>query len=610
MWAKKRQITAICSHRDRLFGRLSREAYTRSNTMGSEPPRAPRPRSGGDTPGSGDTPTEILRVGALSGPIKGATVAKKYRLDKLIAIGGMGSVWKGHDTLLERDVAIKFMDPAIAGNEVLRRRFNREAKSAARLRTPHVVQIIEFGVDDDVPFIVMELLEGEDLQTRLKRERRIPKSELIPITKQIGKALRSAHEAGVVHRDLKPQNVFLAQQDDEMVVKVLDFGVAKMTDAAGEGTKAGVVVGSPHYMSPEQARGLPTLDGRSDLWSLAVILFKAITGHRPFKGDVAGDIIVKICAEPIPLASSMRKSLGPAVDEFFTKALERDPDNRFQKAVEMTDAFARALYADRTAPAHVSTPEPAPAPESEPPPSIEHTGHAGGTAPMGTASVPSAVPSAGGSAPGADGFVSGAEALVSGAENSESGAETGSVSGVDPSFSGAEITTGPSFPTPGGTAPGATATPSTGASMATGFAGSLPPSAQIADPIVIPRDSPSKAVIGGIAAGALLFIVIVVMAMSGENESGQANQPPATPTGSHVTETPWGPVVVPGSAEPSASVTQSPESGGNLPEPIEQPSAKPSAEAAPEPSSAPSASTGKRRRRPIRRRRRNEDWGY
>jgi serine/threonine protein kinase len=575
--------------------------------MGREPPRAPRPRSGGETPGSGDTPTQILRPGALSGPIKGATIAKKYRLDKLIAIGGMGSVWRGHDTLLERDVAIKFMDPAIAGNEVLRRRFNREAKSAARLRTPHVVQIIEFGVDGDVPFIVMELLEGEDLQTRLKRERRIHKSELIPITKQIGKALRSAHESGVVHRDLKPQNVFLAQQDDEMVVKVLDFGVAKMTDAVGEGTKAGVVVGSPHYMSPEQARGLPSLDGRSDLWSLAVILFKAITGHRPFKGDVAGDIIVKICAEPIPLASSMRKSLGPAVDAFFTKALERDPDQRFQQAVEMTDAFARALYADRAAPAEILSEEATQPAESEPPPSMEHTGHAGGTAPMGTASVPGAIPPAATSA-------SGAEGIVSGAENSDRGAEISSVSGVDPSFSGAEVTTGPSFPTPGGTIPGGTATPATGASMATGFAGSLPPSAEISDPVLIPRDSPSKAVIGGVAAGALLFIIIVVMAMSSEpeSESGQANQPPTTPVGSQVTETPWGPVVVPGGTEPSASVSQSPESGGNLPEPIEQPSATPdpSAETAPEPSAAPSASTIKRRRRPARRRRRNEDWGY
>jgi serine/threonine-protein kinase len=570
--------------------------------MGSEPPRPHRPRKNGDTPGSGDTPTELYRAGSLSGPIKGATIANKYRVDKLIAIGGMGSVWKAHDTLLERDVAVKFMDPAIAGNEVLRRRFTREAKSAAKLRTPHVVQIIELGVDDEVPFIVMELLEGEDLQKRLKRERRIPKSELIPIAKQIAKGLRAAHEAGVVHRDLKPQNIFLAQQDDEMVVKVLDFGVAKMTDAAGEGTKAGVVVGSPHYMSPEQARGLPTLDGRSDLWSLAVILFKAVTGHRPFKGDVAGDIIVKICAEPIPLASSMRRGLSQAIDDFFSKALQREPEDRFQNAVEMTDAFARACYADQVAPIDATPdkdddettarrpPSDAPADDVD-----EQTGHAGGTAPLGMMAADPVAPVA---AP-TDSF--------SGADASEH--EPGSVSGADPLQSGAETATGPSFPTPGGTIPTGTATPTTGASMATGFAGTLPPSGSVEE-LTFRRSSPSKAVIGGIAAGALLFIIIVAMAMSGDtDETGQATQPTPTPTGSHVTETPWGPVTVPGA--PTGSSTAGETAPPDAPD---APDVSPSATTSATPSAEPSASERLPfRPRPKHRRRRrttSEDWGY
>ncbi|RLB59059.1 MAG: serine/threonine protein kinase, partial [Deltaproteobacteria bacterium] len=169
----------------------------------------------------------------------------------------MGEVWEAWDAQLERPVAIKFMDFEIAGNALLRQRFNREAKAAARLRTPYVVQVYEHGVDGDTPYIVMELLEGQDLHRRLRDDRRIPMADLVPIVNQVAKALRAAQEAKIIHRDLKPQNVFLAQQDDEMTVKILDFGVAKLTDSqfSGEGTKTGVVVGSPHYMSPEQARG-------------------------------------------------------------------------------------------------------------------------------------------------------------------------------------------------------------------------------------------------------------------------------------------------------------------------------------------------------------------
>ncbi len=295
---------------------------------------------------SGDTPTRLHvgRVAAL-GPQKGALVADKYRLARRLARGGMGEVWEAWDAQLERPVAIKFMDFEIAGNAMLRQRFNREAKAAARLRTPYVVQVYEHGVDGDTPYIVMELLEGQDLHRRLRDERRIPMADMVPIVNQVAKALRAAQEAKIIHRDLKPQNVFLAQQDDEMTVKILDFGVAKLTDSqfSGEGTKTGVVVGSPHYMSPEQARGLPSFDHRSDLWSLAVIIFKGVTGHRPFKGQVAGDVIVKICAEPVPKASEVKPGLPSELDDFFAVALDRDPDRRFQTAPELAQAFANTV---------------------------------------------------------------------------------------------------------------------------------------------------------------------------------------------------------------------------------------------------------------------------
>jgi serine/threonine-protein kinase len=280
-------------------------------------------------------------------PARGTIVMGKYQLERMIARGGMGAVWEAWDTALERRVAIKFMDPDIASRPALRARFNKEAKAAARVRTPHVVQIIEHGIDGSTPFIVMELLEGEDLQRRLKREKRLGLSDLVPVVRQIAKGLRAAHDAGIIHRDLKPQNVFLAQQDGELCVKILDFGVAKVRDlqvANDEHTKTGVVVGSPHYMSPEQARGLAGFDHRSDVWSLGVICFKALTGHRPFKGDVPGDVIVKICAEPIPKASESGRGIPRLMDRFFERALDRDPDRRFQSALELADAFED--YAD------------------------------------------------------------------------------------------------------------------------------------------------------------------------------------------------------------------------------------------------------------------------
>ncbi|MBW2456298.1 MAG: serine/threonine protein kinase, partial [Deltaproteobacteria bacterium] len=289
----------------------------------------------------------------MLGPKKGALVANKYRLERLVARGGMGAVWEAWDSQLERPVAIKFMDLEIANNPLLRQRFNREAKAAARLRTPYVVQVYEHGVDGDTPFIVMELLEGQDLHRRLRDERRIPIAQMVPIVQQIARALRVAQEAGIIHRDLKPQNVFLSSQDDELMVKILDFGVAKLTDSqlAGEGTKTGIVVGSPHYMSPEQARGLPSFDHRSDVWSLGVIIFKAVTGHRPFKGQVAGDVIVKICAEPVPKASKVKPGLPLELDDFFSKALERDPDKRYQTATELAAGFAETVKRIAASPA-------------------------------------------------------------------------------------------------------------------------------------------------------------------------------------------------------------------------------------------------------------------
>jgi len=279
-------------------------------------------------------------------PSAGGTIAGKYRLDRTIARGGMGAIWAGWDLGLERPVAIKFMDGRIAVSPDLRARFDREAKAVAGLRTPHVVQVYAHGVHGDTPYMVMELLEGEDLGTRLKRERRITIAAAGRILTQVTRALRRAHEAALVHRDLKPRNIFLARVDDEEVVKILDFGIAKRaTPDDVESTRTGEVLGSPQYMSPEQARGLKAVDHRSDLWSLGVILFRALTGELPFQGEAVGDIIYKICTDPIPRASGLAPDLPPAFDAFFERALARDPGQRYPSAGEMAAGFAEAAGA-------------------------------------------------------------------------------------------------------------------------------------------------------------------------------------------------------------------------------------------------------------------------
>jgi serine/threonine-protein kinase len=268
-------------------------------------------------------------------------IAGKYRLVRELASGGMGSVWVARHLALDEDVAVKFMSVALPDLADARARFAREARTAARLRGPHVVQVLDHGVDGELPYLVMELLRGEHLGERLRREGRLSLDAAASLAEQIGKALARAHRAGVVHRDLKPANVFLAQDDDGEVVKVLDFGIAKELDGApADATHADVLMGSPQYMSPEQARGARDLDHRADLWSLGAILFRALTGVPAFEGTSAVDVIVRICTGPTPLPSRVVSGLPPELDAFFRKALDREPSRRFATAREMTEAFS------------------------------------------------------------------------------------------------------------------------------------------------------------------------------------------------------------------------------------------------------------------------------
>jgi eukaryotic-like serine/threonine-protein kinase len=312
----------------------------------------------------------------------GMVIAGKYRLEHRVARGGMGSVWTARHLQLDHTVAIKFMDPVYAASSEARDRFEREAKASAQLQSPHVVQIHDYGVEDETPYIVMELLRGEDLGTRLKREKRLSLGAAAVILTQVAKALRRTHDAGIVHRDLKPTNVFLAQHDEDEVVKVLDFGVAKAIGIglATETTKTGSLVGSPHFMSPEQVRRSKEVDHRSDLWSVAVIVFRMITGRLPFTGEELGDVLMKICSDPIPTPSSVSPDLDPAVDRFFERAFARNPTERFQTAREMADAFSDVAARVSTSHALAASSSGLSAPPAAGgPPSGPHTPLGGGT---------------------------------------------------------------------------------------------------------------------------------------------------------------------------------------------------------------------------------------
>jgi serine/threonine-protein kinase len=276
---------------------------------------------------------------------EGKIIADRFRLVRELGVGGMGSVWLAHHVGLDTPCAVKFIHAEVATMPDIRARFEREAKAAAQLRSSHVVQILDYGVWDSVPYIAMEFLEGEDLGERLKRCGRLSPHETVLIISQVARALTKAHAAGLIHRDLKPENIFLVPEDDHEIAKVLDFGIAKTHGPVLDNatTKAGALLGTPHYMSPEQAQGTKTIDYRSDLWSLAVLAFQCITGKLPFNSEALGDLILHIIVNPLPVPSHIVPDVPPTFDVWWARAAAREPAQRFQSAKELADALAVAL---------------------------------------------------------------------------------------------------------------------------------------------------------------------------------------------------------------------------------------------------------------------------
>jgi eukaryotic-like serine/threonine-protein kinase len=290
----------------------------------------------------------------------------RYKLRQRRGRGGMGSVWDADDLKLQRLVAVKIISRSKAQSPEALARFDREARAVAKLQSPHIVQVYDYGVWRDRPFMVMELLEGEDLKTRLKRVGRLPLHEVVRIGVQLGTGLAAAHAAGIVHRDLKPANVFMVKQvGGAEVVKVFDFGLAKALEdtTTRQLTKDGSFLGTPHYMSPEQMLGEVAVDERADVWSLGVILFRSLTGRLPFDGPDLAELVANVLHDPPPPLSSLGIHDLPAeTDGFFARALAKERDARFASAIDTTQALVALSPADTSA---VSRPIAEPASEVE-----------------------------------------------------------------------------------------------------------------------------------------------------------------------------------------------------------------------------------------------------
>jgi serine/threonine-protein kinase len=277
-------------------------------------------------------------------------VAGKYRVERILGRGAMGSVWFATHTSLGHAVAVKFIHPDLARSAQARRRFETEAKAAAKLKSRHVAQVYDHGMTDEQPYIVMEFLEGHSLESVIEARGALPPAEVITIIEQAARALETAHRAGVVHRDLKPDNIMLATDPEAKpfgyTVKLVDFGIAKIVtgespSSSGASTHAGAVVGTPHYMAPEALTGSAPVGPRSDVWSLGACAYKAMIGKVPFDGDAIGDIVIKVCVAPLPVPSTERAGLPAGFDVWFATACHRDPHQRFASATQAREALGR-----------------------------------------------------------------------------------------------------------------------------------------------------------------------------------------------------------------------------------------------------------------------------
>ncbi|MCA9954130.1 MAG: serine/threonine protein kinase [Ardenticatenaceae bacterium] len=262
----------------------------------------------------------------------------KYELLERVGKGGMAYVYKAYQPTVDRLVAVKVLHSHLAEDGEFLERFRREAKGLGSLRHPHIVSVIDFDVDDGWYYMVMDFIEGETLEAVLDRRGSLPVSEALALTAKLAGALAYAHENGRIHRDIKPGNIMFADVAQQHPV-ITDFGLTRLLDNATL-TISGTIAGTPAYMSPEAAQGQKT-DARSDIYSLGVMLYEMVTGRRPYLGETPLSVIMKLVMEPLPPALSLNPDLPPAVDEILSKAMAKQPEERYQSAVELWEAVKK-----------------------------------------------------------------------------------------------------------------------------------------------------------------------------------------------------------------------------------------------------------------------------
>lgn len=279
----------------------------------------------------------------------GKLLADKYRVEERLDEGGMGTVYRATHVLMEKAVAIKVLHPALAADDKIVARFTREARAASRISHPHALTVTDFGESDGIVFLVMEYLRGRTLKDIIRSEGPMPVERAVEIVRQVCGALEAAHAEGVVHRDLKSDNIMLEGfgAGGADWAKVLDFGIAKIQEPEGSTrdvdlTAPNLIIGTPQYMSPEQCSQASEIDSRSDLYSLGVIVYEMLVGHVPFTGDSPTAIMMKHLQEPPPSILEERDDLPPAVAQVVARSLSKRREDRFQTAGELSESFTLA----------------------------------------------------------------------------------------------------------------------------------------------------------------------------------------------------------------------------------------------------------------------------
>jgi serine/threonine-protein kinase len=307
---------------------------------------------------------ELLGGAADDDPMIGEVLASAFCITGVLGEGGMGRVYEAEHVRLPRRYAVKVIASHLARHHEAVGRFEREAQAAARVVHPNVLDVVDVvRAKDGRPCIIAEFLDGEELGDFLDQGNRLEPAQAIEVCRQACRALTAAHGQGIVHRDLKPANLFMCRRPDgELLVKVLDFGVAKMGDGASL-TKTGTVVGTPSYMAPEQARGLPSVDGRADVYSMGAVLYRMLGGRPPFDHDDPASILLAVVNEPPTPLRQLNPAVSPALERIVAAAMTKEPEHRYPSAAAFESALAsyakQAEVGERTAPLGVA---PAPAP--------------------------------------------------------------------------------------------------------------------------------------------------------------------------------------------------------------------------------------------------------